>query len=219
MKTLLRYTVIIMVFLTSHLVVSQYSESDWTERDTWMPLETIFSAVQLKEGMHVADLGCHEGYLSMHLAKRIGPTGTVYSEDIREDRLDLLKDHAKSRGFKNVKVILGDYANPKLPKGVLDVVFIIDTYHEMDEYKSILNYVYKALKPGGKIVILEKLKSRVKGKSRADMTMAHSLAPKYVRNELTRAKFKVIQQLDDLGDWENDEDKVIWLMIAEKRNK
>lgn len=219
MKSFRIIFIALSLLIVPYMAFSQYSEDEWSERDTWMPLEIIFDAVELKKGMAVADLGCHEGYLSMHLAKRVGATGKVYAEDVRNDRLELLKEHARSRDLHNIEVILGDYNNPRLPERPLDIVFIIDTYHEMDDYMDILKHVHKALKPGGKLVILEKLKTRVKGKSRGDMTIAHSLAPKYVREEMKEAGFHIIHHNKDMGDWENDEDKTMWMLIGQKAKR
>jgi len=181
-----------------------------------MPIKTLFELADIKEGSHVADIGCHEGYLSIHLANNVGTKGRIYAVDVRKDRLDRLEEHLESRHLNNVSVILGDYDNPKLPNEALDVVFIVDTYHEMTDYKDILNHVYKALKPGGKLVILEKLKNRVKNGTRQEQTNAHTLGAKYVKQEMKDANFEIVRQINDLGNWQNDEDKVMWLLVAKK---
>ena len=198
------------------LSFSQYVEYDWEERDQWMPVQRIFDAVSLSEGMHVADIGCHEGYLTIKLANEVGVNGQVYAVDVRADRLDRLKEHLEDREISNVEVILGDYDDPKLPKEQLDVVFIIDTYHEMSDYERILKKVYKALKPGGKLLILEKLKDRAKDGTRDEQTDAHTLSSKYVIEELKVENFDIINQLNDLGDWENDYTKPMWLVVGQK---
>ena len=68
----------------------QYSESDWKDRDEWMKVNYIFEMAGVEEGNVVADIGCHQGYLSVRLAKYIGETGKVFSVDVREDRLNKL---------------------------------------------------------------------------------------------------------------------------------
>jgi len=209
---------VLAILLVPILGYSQYSQNDWKERDTWMPLETLFELAEIEEGTKVADIGCHEGYLSIHLANTVGANGQVYAVDVRNDRLDRLKEYLKSRDLNNVSVILGDYDNPKLPKGTLDVVIIMDTYHEMTDHEIILNHVYNSLKPGGILIILEKLKNRVKNESRREQTNAHTLGPKYVKQEMINANFTITKQLNDLGNWQNDEDKVMWLLAAKKSN-
>lgn len=208
---------IVLVFTCLPLqCFSQYEENDWEERDTWMDLDTIFNAIGIEKGNYVADIGCHEGYLSVRLAKTVGNKGKVYAVDVRKDRLETLKVIAKDRDLNNIKTIVGDYDNPNLPKAQLDTVIIMDTYHEMTDYMTILDHVKTDLKPGGQIVIIEKLKTRIIGKTRDEQTDAHSLSTKYVKKELESAGFTIRYENNDLGNWENDPDKVIWVLVAKK---
>jgi ubiquinone/menaquinone biosynthesis C-methylase UbiE len=207
---------LLFIMLMPMVAFSQYTENDWEERDTWMNVSDIFEIANIQYGSYVADIGCHEGYLSIHLAHKVGKGGRVYAVDVRNDRLDVLKDNLEDRALYNVEVILGDYDNPKLPENKLDVVVIMDTYHEMTDYMAILNHAKNALKPGGRIVIIEKLKSRIKGKTRDEQTNAHSLGMRYVKQELKDVGFKLKYENDDMGDWENDPDKVIWMVVATK---
>jgi len=198
------------------IVSAQYREYDWEERDEWMNLDSILEVIGVAEGQSIADIGCHEGYLSVHLSKWVGEEGKVYAVDVRKDRLETLDQTLESRTIQNVETIHGDYDNPRLPKNALDIVFIMDTYHEMTDYMEILEHVNNSLKSNGKIVLIEKLKRRIKGKSRTQQVGAHSLSPKYVKKELIKAGFKIIHQDNDLGDWENDEDKTIWMLVGKK---
>nr|WP_298789720.1 class I SAM-dependent methyltransferase [uncultured Allomuricauda sp.] len=194
---------------------AQYSEEDWKERDEWMNTETLLQMADLSDGDRVADIGCHEGYLSTRLSKKV-KNGRVYAVDVREDRLKRLRENANSRDLKNIITILGDYDDPKLPERELDMVFIIDTYHEMDSHEQILRHVKRSLKPGGKIILLEKLKEWVRGKSREEQVRAHSLGPEYVRKELIQAGFTIISEIEDHGDWEREDSKQMWVIIAKK---
>lgn len=206
----------ILVFLFPFFGFAQYAEDEWEERDNWMDTAFIFEKAGVTQGSYVADIGCHEGYLSVRLANTVGASGRVFAVDVVAHRLETLKETLKTRDLQNVNVILGNYDDPKLPKNELDVVIIMDTYHEMTNYMKILNHVNMALKSGGTIVIVEKLKSHVKGKSRDEQTNAHSLGTKYVKEELHKAGFKVTYKNNDLGHWKNDENKVIWMLVAKK---
>jgi len=192
----------------------QYLESDWKARDKWMKVAQILEMADIQLGNNVADIGCHQGYMSIRVADFIGETGKVYSVDVREDRLNKLNDIASERGIKNIQTILGDYDDPKLEENSIDVVLIIDAYHEMNDYKQILFHVKKALKPDGRILILEKLKRQKIGKSRNEQTQGHTIAPKYVENELKEVGFEVIAIEKNLGYWEEDPDKKIWVMVG-----
>lgn len=193
---------------------AQYNALDWRERDEWMDVDRIFELAGVSEGQNVADIGCHEGYLSIHLARAVGVRGKVYAVDLREDRLVKLNKNASDRHIYNITTIHGDTDDPKLPRGLLDLVVIMDTYHEMKDYITILEHVKRSLKPNGRIVILEKLKSHAKNKNRNEQVSAHTLAPQFVRKELQQAGFKVIEQLNNIGNWENDSSKKIWILVG-----
>jgi len=193
---------------------AQYSSEDWEERDTWMNVAKIFEMAQISEGMHVADVGCHEGYLTFHLSKKVASEGKVYAVDVEEYRLDDLKEHLEDRKVNNVEVIHGDYDNPKLPKGRLDAVIVMDTYHEIDEYMKVLAHIKKSLKPGGRLLILEKLKEQKRGKSREEQASGHTLASKYVKEELQEAGFSITKEINDFGAWQENEEKQMWILVA-----
>lgn len=193
---------------------SQYNSADWQERDQWMDIKRILELASVSEGQNVADIGCHEGYLSIHLARAVGVRGKVYAVDLREDRLEKLNANASNRNIYNITTVKGEANDPKLPEAALDLVVIMDTYHEMKEYMTILDHVKRSLRPNGRIVILEKLKSHAKDKNRKEQASAHTLAPQYVRKELRQAGYRVIEQIDDIGNWENNSSKKIWIIVA-----
>ncbi|MEM9868568.1 MAG: class I SAM-dependent methyltransferase [Bacteroidota bacterium] len=200
----------------STVLPAQYTSSYWDDRDKWMKTDSLLDLVKVGPGQIVADIGCHEGYLSMHLAQNVKEQGRVYAIDIRDDRLAKLRENASKRKLKNIITILGDPDDPKLPDGALDCVFLIDTYHEISAYRKVLNHIRKALKPGGRLLILEKLKDCIKGKSREVQVSAHSLAMFYVENELRQAGFKIMTKIDNHGFWKNEPDKIMWVVLAQK---
>jgi FkbM family methyltransferase len=215
MKTNIHFVLFICLFFTLELH-SQYAEHDWLERDEWMKTATLLKMAGVSEGDKVADIGCHEGYLSIHLAKKVLDQGKVYAVDVRQDRLETLQRNAKKRNLTNITTVLGDYDDPKLPSNQLNVVFIMDTYHEMDSHEKILQHVKSSLKPGGKLMLLEKLKKRVRNKSREEQVSAHSLGANYVRKELQQAGFTIISEIKDHGKWEREDDKQMWVLLAQK---
>ncbi|WP_378173781.1 class I SAM-dependent methyltransferase [Aquimarina sp. SS2-1] len=204
------------ILLGTNYIRAQYKEYDWEERDTWMKISELFDISEIKSGSKVADIGCHEGYLSIHMSRAVGESGKVFAVDVRKDRLEKLEEHLKDRKIKNVHMILGDYDNPKLPKKDLDVVVILDTYHEIEEYKKILMHVKDALKTNGNIVIIEKFKQPMLNKSREEQTDAHTIAMHYVKDELLGAGFTIHIEIKDFGLWKNEEDKKIWILVGKK---
>ena len=206
----------LLLLLVSGITQSQYKEPDWDYRDQWMDVDRIFRMGGITPGDTVADIGCHEGYLSMHLAQEVGKNGKVYAVDVREDRLETLQENARKRKLMNIKTILGDYDNPRLPEGQLDVILIVDTYHEIKSYMTVLEHVRLSLKPDGRVIILEKLKAHARNKSRDEQVLSHTLSRKFVKQELQEAGFGIVTEVKDLGKWEEEEDKTMWLLVAEK---
>ncbi|MDT0607575.1 class I SAM-dependent methyltransferase [Croceitalea rosinachiae] len=214
----MKFRILILLFVFSVFGYSQYTESEWNDRDDWMRISDFFEITKVQKGNVIADIGCHEGYMSIHLAKRVGENGKIYAVDLKKYRLDALEKNAKNRGIENISTVLGDYDNPKLPINIFDAIYIIDTYHEIEDYHEVLEHVNKSLKPNGKLILLEKLKSRIKGKPRRQQVEAHSLASKYVKKELQEAGFKIEYEESNFGLWERNPGKQIWFVIAVPNN-
>ncbi|GAA4277383.1 class I SAM-dependent methyltransferase [Aquimarina mytili] len=215
MKLKSKALIFLLVLITVEESYTQYKENDWADRDTWMNVSRIFELAGITSGSKVADVGCHEGYLTIHLAKRVGESGNIYAVDVREDRLEKLKRHVKHRKLTNVKTIVGDYDDPKLPEETLDAVIVMDTYHEIDEYLTVLAHIKASLKTQGRIIIIEKFKIHMRNTSREEQMEAHTLSHTYVKSELQDAGFLITKEITDFGKWENDPDKTIWLLIGE----
>ncbi|WP_101451065.1 class I SAM-dependent methyltransferase [Aquimarina sp. MAR_2010_214] len=218
MRQRIQFLVLSVLILIVDIGYAQYKKTDWEERDTWMNVPKIFKLAEINQGNEVADVGCHEGYLTMHLAQKVGELGKVYAVDVREDRLEKLDKYIDDRKLKNIETIVGDYDNPKLPNDTLDVVVVMDTYHEMDDYMKILGHIKKSLKPGGRIVIIEKFKEHMLNTSRAEQTEKHTLSLNYVKQELQKAGFSISKEIKDFGKWKNESDKTIWILVGIHNN-
>lgn len=210
------YLSCLLLFFLINVSSAQYTQNDWLDRDEWMHVADLFKLAELGADYKVADVGCHEGYLSIHLSEIVGKLGKVYAVDINDERLIKLKKTIKRKKIENIEVILGDTDDPKLPVGELDIVFVIDTYHEVSAYTSMLAQIKKALKPGGRIVVLEKIKAHMTGKMREQQANAHTLSLDYVEKELKVAGFNIIRAVKHFGYWERDLNKVMWVLVAEK---
>ena len=114
--------------------------------------------LRIGEGSIVADLGAGGGWFTIRLARRVGPNGRVYAEDVQQEMLSSIGRRVDREGLTNVKTVLGTPVDPKLP-GPVDVVMIVDAYHEMDDPVTLLRNVRKSLKPGGRVGIIEFTKS------------------------------------------------------------
>jgi ubiquinone/menaquinone biosynthesis C-methylase UbiE len=132
--------------------------ADWLERNGRESEEhpnAALDALQLKPGMVVADVGAGTGYMTLRLAKRVGPTGKVYGEDVQPEMLRRLRQNASKAGLGNIEEVLGTESDPKLPAGKLDLILLVDVYHEFSQPQAMVRKMREALKPDGRLVLLE----------------------------------------------------------------
>jgi predicted methyltransferase len=132
--------------------------ADWLvrpERESEEHPGQAIDELALKRGMAVADIGAGVGYYTWRLAERVGPAGVVYGEDIQQDMLDGLGKTVQAHHLKNVRAVLGTFDDPKLPANSLDLALLVDVYHEFSEPEKMLDHIRDALKPGGRLVLLE----------------------------------------------------------------
>jgi ubiquinone/menaquinone biosynthesis C-methylase UbiE len=138
--------------------VMGFEGADWliraTREDEERP-EAMLDALKIRPGDVVADVGAGVGYMSVRLAQRVGPTGKVLATDLQPQMLQMLRDNARAAGLKNIQPIRCTPADPKLPKGAVDLVLMVDVYHECSQPEATLLGLRQALKPGGRLVLVE----------------------------------------------------------------
>ncbi|MBI1897929.1 MAG: class I SAM-dependent methyltransferase [Acidobacteria bacterium] len=134
------------------------SGAEWLERSEReieeLP-EAALDAIGIKPGMTVADVGAGVGYFTLRVAKRAGPTGKVYANDVQPEMLAMIKERAAKAGLNNVETVLGTESDPGLPKATMDLVLLVDVYHEFSRPQSMLRKIRDALKNTGRLVLLE----------------------------------------------------------------
>ena len=167
-----------------------------TGRDAWQRVPDIFAAMGITEGSAVADIGAGSGYFTARLSKAVGATGRVYAVDVSTSALNGLRQRVEREGLTNVEVIQGAAADPRLPEGRLDAALIVNAYHEMAEHQSMLTAIRRALKPSGRLVIVEPIAEAGRGAPRASQEKQHQIAPQYVQQDAVGAGF-VIVKLED----------------------
>lgn len=124
------------------------------DRDLWQLPGQIMDALGVAEGTVVADLGAGGGWFTIRLARRVGPNGKVYAEDIQRLTLAANERRLTREGLRNVETVLGAESDPRLPAGAIDAVLMVDTYHEITEPVPLLQNVMKSLKPGGRLGVV-----------------------------------------------------------------
>lgn len=124
-------------------------------RDAWQKPDEILNALGIKKGQTVADIGAGSGYLTVKLSERVGEGGAVFAEDVQQEMLDYMNKRLTEKGIKNVTLVLGAMDDPKLPPNSLDVAILLSTYHEIAQPIDFIKKIKRALKPQGRLAILE----------------------------------------------------------------
>ena len=125
------------------------------DRDAWQKPEQVMMALGIADGSAVGDLGAAGGWFTVRLARFVGPNGLVYAEDVQPEMIKAIDRRVKREGLPNVRTVLGDTEDPHLPAKRLDAILIVETYHEMEDPVTLLRNAAAALKPQGRIGIID----------------------------------------------------------------
>jgi ubiquinone/menaquinone biosynthesis C-methylase UbiE len=162
--------------------------ADWLdrpERGSEENPDLALDALGIRPGMVVADIGAGTGYMSLRIAKRVGPTGKVYANDLQPDMLRRLRENAVRAKIANIETVLGEEADPRLPPGQMDLVLLVDVYHEFSEPQKMLRKIRETLKPDGRLVLLEYRKED----PNIPIRLEHKMSVAEVRTELEAEGF------------------------------
>ena len=172
--------------------------ADWLEREGRAELEKpeiVLKAMQLKDGDVVADLGAGTGFYTRRLARAVAPSGKVWANDIQPAMLDRLKELTAKEGIGNIVTIVGTETDPKLPKGTFDGILLVDVYHEFQQPEPMLAKIREALKPGGKVALVE---YRAEGDTAAHIHELHKMSVEQVLAEWVPAGFVHVETVEEL---------------------
>jgi len=171
--------------------------ADWLIRPERIKEEDpdrMLAALDIKKGSVVADVGAGVGYHVWRLSSIVGPEGKVFAEDIQEGMLRMLEKNIDERKLTNVQIVLGTPTDPKLPEGKLDLVLMVDVYHEFADPVAMMGRIRKALKPDGRVVLVEFRKED----PNVPIQPLHKMSVQDVRGELEPMGFKFQKVLDFL---------------------
>jgi ubiquinone/menaquinone biosynthesis C-methylase UbiE len=132
--------------------------ADWlerSEREMEEQPDVALDAIGIKPGMVVADIGAGTGYMTLRMAKRVGPSGKVYAVDVQPEMLRRLRQNAEKAKFSNIETVLGTETDPKLPENALDLILLVDVYHEFSQPQKMLRRMRAELNVTGRLVLLE----------------------------------------------------------------
>lgn len=165
-----------------------------SERESEESPEKALDALDLQKGMAVADVGAGTGYFSLRMARRVGPEGKVYANDVQPEMLDKLRANAAKAKVANVETVLGSEADPKLPANTLDLVLLVDVYHEFSQPQEMLQHIRASLKPTGRLVLLEYRKEDPSVPIRPE----HKMSVAEVKTEVEAEGYKLDKVIETL---------------------
>lgn len=164
------------------------------ERDAEEDTTAMMKALGLEPGDVVCDVGAGNGYHTLLFAEAVAPGGEAVAVDIQPEMLELLKQRAAEAKVDNVRTILGQATDPKLPPGTCDLVFLADVYHELSDPPAMLGHLRTALKPGGAVALLE---FRAEDPS-VPIKPLHKMTKAQIDKELTANGFRLRRSYDEL---------------------
>ncbi len=167
---------------------------DRPERASEEKPDLALDLLELRAGMVVADVGAGTGFMSLRMARRVGPTGKVYANDLQPEMIQKLRANSQREKLSNVETVQGTEADPKLPPNTMDLVLLVDVYHEFSEPEAMLDKIRESLKPDGRLVLLEYRKEDPK----IPIRFEHKMSVAEVKTEVEAEGYKLDQVIEKL---------------------
>jgi protein-L-isoaspartate O-methyltransferase len=177
------------------------------EREREEQPKKLLKMLDIKAGMVVADIGAGSGYYSFRLAEKVGAKGKVLAVDIQKEMLDIIRKRMKKNKVENIEPVLGTESDPKLPAGDVDLILMVDVYHEFTLPYEMTRALIKSLKPAGRIVFVEFRREDEK----VPILLAHKMTEKQVLAEMAPHPLKHVKTIESLP-WQH-------VIVFEKKAK
>ena len=174
-----------------------YAGAPWLVRESREREEecsTLLKVLELQPGQTVCDLGCGNGFYSLKMAPLVGPTGQILAVDIQPEMLRLLEARADAVNLDNIQPILGTLVDPKLPAAEVDLLLLVDVYHEFSHPEEMLRAIRKSLKPEGRLALVEYRQEDPD----VPIKRLHKMSKAQIMKELPTNGFKLVGQFDGL---------------------
>jgi len=163
-------------------------------RDRWQHPDEVMRALAISPGAQVADIGAGGGYFTLRFARAAGPTGRVFAVDIDAELLRRVAERAQSERLANVETILAKPDDPLLPSGGVDLIFLCNTYHHLDNRVEYFRRVRSSLRPGGRLAVVE-----LRGEGWLAKIFPHATRRDVLQSELGSAGYRLEKQFDFLS--------------------
>ena len=178
--------------------VMSYRGAPWLERATRIEEEhpdELMAALPIETGMLAVDIGCGSGYYARRLAAAVGPGGSVLCNDIQPEMLRIATELAADAGVANMSTVLGTQSDARLPEGEVDLMLLVDVYHEFSAPEAMLQSMRAALATDGVIALAE---FRLEGRSARHIKLEHRMSIDQVMKEWLPAGYELVERVDSL---------------------
>jgi ubiquinone/menaquinone biosynthesis C-methylase UbiE len=147
--------IVVCNFLAILILGFMFTSGFGEERDKWQQPDRIIDTLGIRQGMVIGEVGAGEGYFTFKLARRVGPSGHIYANDIVQRVLDQIDTQCRNEQISNVTTILGKVEDPLFPPAKLDLVVMMRVFHDLSRPVKLINNIIPALKPGALLVIID----------------------------------------------------------------
>jgi ubiquinone/menaquinone biosynthesis C-methylase UbiE len=174
-----------------------YEGAAWLTRESRQreeDCEMLLEALSVPPGVTVCDMGCGNGFYSLELAKLVGEEGKVLAVDIQREMLQMLKERAADEKIANIELIHGTVVDPKLPEASVDLMLMVDVYHEFSHPEEMLAAIRKSLKPSGRVALVEFRAEDPK----VPIKPLHKMSKEQIMKEFPPNGFKLVEEFDEL---------------------
>ena len=176
--------------INQHYQDAQYqqwlSTFEWSGREVYDRRQDVLQALELKEGMDIADIGAGTGFYSLLFAEQAGKSGNIFAVDVTDDFVRNIERRAAENNLKNIHAVLSEQKNTRLDADSIDMAFVCNTYHHFEYPQSMLASIHRALRPGGTLVII-------------DYRKHHGTSSSWVMSHVRSGKQSVIKEIELAG--------------------
>jgi ubiquinone/menaquinone biosynthesis C-methylase UbiE len=174
-----------------------YAHASWLIRSTRQeeedPQQTLEN-LGLKPGMIVCDMGCGNGFYTLEMASRVQPGGKIFAVDIQPEMLHLLELRAEEQKFDNIEVVLSGLIDPRMPADSIDLLLMVDVYHEFSHPALMLKEIRSCLKPKGRVALVE---FRAEDPT-VPILPLHKMSKQQIMKEYKENGFRLVEEYDKL---------------------
>ncbi len=202
-KKILKLTAVAVLLAAALIAATSWAEltkldlAGIPRRAAWQQPERVVAALDVLPGDRIADVGAGDGYFVFPLAAAAGPSGKVYAVEVEQDKVDALAREAAARGAANVEAVLGEYGDPLLPDRGIDLVFLCNTYHHIDDRRTYFSRLQADLGPGGRVAVVE-MKEELTGFFGLLNHPGHAMTRQDLLAEMATAGYRHLESFDFL---------------------